>query len=114
MKTSRFTSAQISAILKRAEAGERIGEICRSVGISDTTFGRWRAKYGGLEVSEAQRLTALETENRRLKQLLAETMLDNAALKDVLAKKWYGPLIDAWWWPLSWPTTGGRSGGPAS
>jgi putative transposase len=88
MKQSRFTTEQIIAILKRAEAGEPIVDICRSAGISDTTFGRWRAKYGGLEINEAQRLRALEEENRRLKQLLAETMLDNAALKDVLAKKW--------------------------
>lgn len=88
MKKSQFTTEQIIAILKRAEAGEAIADICRDVGISDTTFGRWRAKYGGLEVSDAQRLRTLEAENRRLKQLLAETMLDNAALKDVLAKKW--------------------------
>ena len=88
MKKSQFTTEQIIAILKRAEAGEAITAICREVGISDTTFSRWRAKYGGLEVSDAQRLRTLEAENRRLKQLLAETMLDNAALKDVLAKKW--------------------------
>jgi putative transposase len=88
MKQSRFTTEQIIAILKRAAAGEAIGALCRSVGISATTFGRWRAKYGGLEVNEAQRLRSLEDENRRLKQLLADAMLDNAALKDVLAKKW--------------------------
>jgi putative transposase len=88
MKQSRFTTEQIIAILKRADAGEPIGALCRSVGISDTTFGRWRAKYGGLEVNDAQRLRTLEDENRRLKQLLADAMLDNAALKDVLAKKW--------------------------
>lgn len=88
MKQSRFTTEQIIAILKRADAGEPIGDICRSVGISDTTFGRWRAKYGGLEVNDAHRLRTLEDENRRLKQLLADAMLDNAALKDVLAKKW--------------------------
>lgn len=88
MKQSRFTAEQIIAVLKRAEAGEAIVDICRTVGISDTTFARWRAKYGGMEISDAQRLRTLEAENRRLKQLLAETMLDNAALKDVLGKKW--------------------------
>jgi putative transposase len=88
MKQSRFTTEQIIAILKRAEAGEPIADLCRTVGISDTTLGRWRAKYGGLEVSDAHRLKTLEDENRRLKQLLADTLLDNAALKDVLAKKW--------------------------
>ncbi|HEY1017300.1 MAG TPA: IS3 family transposase [Herpetosiphonaceae bacterium] len=91
MKQSRFTTEQIIAVLKRADAGETIVDICREVGISDTTFARWRAKYGGMEVSDAQRLRTLEAENRRLKQLLAETMLDNAALKDVLGKKLVKP-----------------------
>jgi putative transposase len=88
MKQSRFTTEPIIAILKRADAGEPIVDICRSAGISDTTFARWRAKYSGMEVSDAQRLRTLEAENLRLKQLLADAMLDNAALKDVLAKKW--------------------------
>ena len=88
MKQSRFTTEQIIAILKRADAGEAIGDICRSVGISDTTFGRWRTTYGGLEVNEAHRLRTLEAANRRLKQLLADAMLDNAALKEGLAKNW--------------------------
>jgi putative transposase len=76
MKKSRFTTEQIIAILKRADAGESIVALCRSAGISDTTFGRWRAKYGGLEINEAHRLRTLEDENRRLKQLLADAMLE--------------------------------------
>ena len=88
MKKTSFTEEQIIAILKRADAGEKIGELCRQVGISDSTFHRWKAKYGGLELSEVKRLKLLEDENRRLKQIVADLTLDNAALKDVLAKKW--------------------------
>ena len=88
MKKTSFTEEQIITILKRADAGEKIGELCRQVGISDSTFHRWKAKYGGLEVSEVKRLKHLEDENRRLKQIVADLTLDNAALKDVLAKKW--------------------------
>jgi len=91
MKQSRFTTEQSIAILKRADAGESIVDLCRSAGIRDTMFARWRAKYGGLEINEAHRLRILEDENRRLKQLLADAMLDNAALKDVLVKTWEGP-----------------------
>jgi putative transposase len=88
MKKTSFTEQQIIAILTRADAGEKIGELCRQAGISDSTFHRWKAKYGGLEVSEIKRLKQLEDENRRLKQIVADLTLDNAALKDVLAKKW--------------------------
>ncbi len=88
MKQSRFTEEQIIRLLKRAEAGEKITNLCREAGISDTTFQRWKAKYGGLDVNEARRLKQLEDENRRLKHLVAELTLDNAALKDVVAKKW--------------------------
>lgn len=88
MKRSRFTEEQIIGILKEQEAGSRTADVCRRHGISDATFYKWKAKYGGLEVSEAKRLKALEDENARLKKLLAETMLDNAMLKDVAAKKW--------------------------
>ena len=79
---------QIIAILKEQEAGAKTAEVCRRHGVSDATFYKWKAKYGGLEVSEARRLKALEDENARLKRLLAEAMLDNAMLKDIAAKKW--------------------------
>jgi putative transposase len=88
MKSSRFSEEQIIGILKQAQAGMKIVDLCRMHGISDVTFYKWRGKYGGLEVSEAKRLRALEAENKKLKQLLADTILENNAIKDVLAKKW--------------------------
>jgi putative transposase len=88
MKRSRFNEEQIIAILKEHEAGLGTADLCRKHGISSATFYKWKAKYGGLEVSDARRLKALEEENARLKKLLAEAMLDNAILKDVAAKKW--------------------------
>jgi putative transposase len=88
MKRKRHTEEQIIAILKEHEAGAKTGDVCRKHGVSDATFYNWKAKYGGLEVSEAKRLKAMESENARLKKLLADAMLDNAALKDLLAKKW--------------------------
>jgi putative transposase len=88
MKRSRFNEEQIIAILREQEAGARTEEVCRKHGISSATFYKWKAKYGGLEVSDARRLRALDDENRRLKKLLAEAMLDNAMLKDIAAKKW--------------------------
>ncbi len=88
MKRSRFTEEQIIGILREQEAGAATADVCRRHGVSSATFYKWKAKYGGLEVSEAKRLRALEDENGRLKRMLADAMLDNAALKDLLGKKW--------------------------
>ena len=88
MKRTRFTEEQIIGILREHEAGAATSDVCRKHGISSATFYKWKAKYGGLEVSAARRLRSLEDENRRLKKLLAETMLDNAMLKDIASKKW--------------------------
>jgi len=84
----RFTEEQIIGILKQAQAGMKIVDLCRMHGISDVTFYTWRSKYGGMEVSDAKRLKQLEDENRKLKQMLADAMLDNKVLKDVVSKKW--------------------------
>jgi len=86
MKGSRFSEEQIIGILREQEAGAKTQDVCRRHGISDATFYKWKARYGGLEVSEARWLKSLEDENRRLKKLLAEAMLDNAALEDLLGK----------------------------
>jgi putative transposase len=86
MKRSRFNEEQIIAILKEQEAGMATTEVCRRHGISSATFYKWKAKFGGLDVSEARRLRSLEEENSRLKKLLAEAMLDNAVLKDLASK----------------------------
>jgi putative transposase len=88
MKRSRFTEEQIIAILREQEAGAKTSDVCRKHGISDATFYKWKAKFGGMDVSDARRLKSLEGENAKLKKLLAEAMLDNAMLKDVAAKKW--------------------------
>ena len=88
MKRKRFSEEQIIAILREHEAGVATADLCRKHGMSSASFYAWKAKYGGMDVSDARRLKTLEEENARLKKLLAEAMLDNAILKDVAAKKW--------------------------
>lgn len=88
MRKSRFTEEQIIGFLKDVEKGVKAVDICRQQGITEQTFYRWKAKYGGMEVSDAQRLRQLEDENRRLKRIVADQTLDIVALKDVLSKKW--------------------------
>jgi len=88
MKRSRFSEEQIIGILKEHEAGIPVSELCRKHGVSDASIYKWKAKFGGMEVSEAKRLRALEEENGKLKRMLADAMLDNVALKDLLGKKW--------------------------
>jgi putative transposase len=88
VKKQRFTEEQIIAVLKEQEAGAKAADLCRKHGISEATFYNWKAKFGGMDVSEAKRLKALEDENAKLKKLLAEQMLDAAALRELLAKKW--------------------------
>ena len=88
MKRSRFAEEQIIAILKEHELGAKAADLCRKHGMSEATLYNWKAKYGGMDVSDARKLKALEDENRKLKKLLAEAMLDVAMLKDLNSKKW--------------------------
>lgn len=84
----RFTEEQIIRVLKEAETGAKTGDQCRKHGISDATFYKWKAKYGGMEVSDAKKLRALESENAKLKKLVADLSLDKVALQDLLSKNW--------------------------
>lgn len=88
MKRSRFAEEQIIGILKEHEAGVSVADLCRKHGVSDASIYKWKAKFGGMDVSEAKKLRALEDENGKLKRMLADAMLDNVALKDLLGKKW--------------------------
>ena len=88
MKRKRFTEEQIIRVLKESEAGEKVSELCRKYGISDATYYNWKAKYGGMTISDAKRLKAVEEENRRLKRIVADLTLDNTALKDLLSKNY--------------------------
>ncbi len=88
MKRGQFSEEQIIGILREADAGQKVGDICRRYGVSQSTFHRWRSAYGGLEVSQVRRLRQLEEENRRLKQIVADLTLDNVMLKDITSKKW--------------------------
>jgi len=88
MKKSRFTEEQIIGILKEQETGVPVADLCRKHGMSNGSFYAWKAKFGGMDVSDAKKLKGLEDENAKLKRLLADAMLDNAALKDLLSKKW--------------------------
>lgn len=118
MRGSRHSEEQIIAILKQAENGMKTGEVCRQHGITEATLYRWKAKFGGMEISDAKKLRQVEEENRKLKHVVAELTLDNRALKDVLSKM-YGPPRDCkqnvrfqevacenvsgLWWMKSWP-----------
>ena len=88
MKRSKFSDEQILAIVKEGEAGRKVADVCRANGVMEQTYYRWKAKYGGMELSELQRLKQVEDENRRLKHIVAEQTLDIQALKAVVAKKW--------------------------
>ena len=92
MKRSRFSEEQIIGILKEHQAGLSAAELCRKHGVSEPTFYKWRSKYGGMEVSDAKRLKALEEENAKLKKLLAESMLDVSTLREMLGKNFLGPV----------------------
>ena len=88
MKRKRFSEEQIIGVLREQEAGAKVADLCRKHGVSEATFYNWKAKYGGMDLSDARRLKALEDENAKLKKLLADQMLEASALRDLLSKKW--------------------------
>ncbi len=92
MKHSRFSEEQVIGILNEHEAGVSVADLCRKHGVSDASIYKWKAKFGGMDVSEPKQLKALEDENAKLKRMLADAMLDNVALKELLGKKWRRPL----------------------
>ena len=112
MKRAKFTEEQIIGVLKEHEAGAKTADLARKHGVSEATIYNWKAKFGGMDVSEAKRLKALEEENAKLKKLLAEQMLDAAALRELLSKKWQGPPPNAPRWRIWRPRWACQSGGP--
>ena len=113
MKRSWFTQEQIIGVLREQEAGAKAADLCRKPGMSEATLYNWKAKFGGMDVSDAKRLKALEDENAKLKKLLAQTMLDASALRELLAKKWQGPPPSAKPSRTCRPASACRSGGHA-
>lgn len=113
MKKSKFTEAQIAFVLKQADEGTAVAEVCRKAGISEATFYNWRKRYGGMMPSEVRKLRQIEEENAKLKRLVADLSPDKAMLQDVLAKKLRGLLTGASWWTRSERPGRCRSDGPA-
>ena len=113
MKRARFTEERIIGVLREHEAGAKTADLARKHGVSEATLYDWKAKCGGMDVSEAKRLKQLEDENAKLKRLLAERMLDVAALRELLSKKWQGPPPSAKASRIRWPSWAFRNGGPA-
>src|SRR5690606_27351545 len=114
MKKSKFTETQIIAVLKQGDAGVPIKDLCRQAGISSATYYQWKSKYGGMEASELRRVKELEAENAKLKRMYAELALDNAAMKDLIAKKLQGRRRSATPCASSWRSTSGRCAGPVT